>query len=101
MSRLIKVNTDDLLDAALRYERLTFSMEDISDTIRVICMDLDSMLSSGDLSERTYVINRKADVLAYRCRDFCAKLRFAASLYEDYDRRIKIEAGFINEDGGD
>ena len=100
MTRSIRVNTEDLWDAALRYERLTFSMEDIATALRSVHMDLDGAPSSSDLSERAGAINRKAEDLAYRLHNFCAKLRFAASLYEDYDRRVKIEAGYISEDGG-
>jgi len=87
MSRTIKVNTDDLWDAALRYERLAFTAEDIVAGINTI----RAQLISTDLIHGVDNISRKADDLVYRIHSLGGKLRFAASKYEDFHRRVILE----------
>ena len=89
MPRMIKVNTDDLWDAAARYERLTFSIEDIAAGLDIVRSDLEATSSGGDLMQTADSMIRRTDDLLYRLHELCAKIRFAATRYEDYDRRVK------------
>ena len=89
MPRIIRVNTEDLWDAALRYERLIFGIEDIAAGLDTVRSDLGEVSSSGDLLQIADSMSRRTGDLIYRTHELCAKLRFAASRYEDYDKRIK------------
>ena len=84
----INVNILDLYDAALRYERIAFVLEDTAADLTAIRAELNSMGDIG-MALRADLIHRKADDLAYRLRGLCAKLRFAAGHYEYYDRQVK------------
>jgi hypothetical protein len=89
MPRTIKINTDDLWDAALRYERLGFNVEDISTALRRVGSELREASSQHETTHNIDELLRKTDDLLYRLQDLCGKLRFAATRYEDYDRHIK------------
>ena len=64
MYRTIRVNTDDLIDAALRFERLAFVLEDIAgemSTVRANIKDVGAF--TMELAER---VGRKANDLVFR-----------------------------------
>ena len=86
MYRTIRVNTDDLFDAALRFERLAFVLEDIAaeiSTVRANMEDVDAFAT--DLADR---IGRKANDLVFRMQGASAVLKFASGRYKDTKQRM-------------
>ena len=90
MPRTIKVETENIWDAAERYERLAFYVEDIVDGLNAVRIDLSAASSGEGMQQRAGNMSRKAEELVYRLHNLCGKLRFAAVRYEDYDKRKKM-----------
>jgi len=99
IARTIRVNTEDLWNASKRYERLASDIEAMTDGLKTVRADLTGGCSRDDYLLRTDAINRKINGIAYRLRELGGKLVFAASRYEEYDRRLKQDAE--TDDGDD
>jgi|GEM_PF-4963607 len=99
MPRTIKVNTEDLFDAALRYDRLAAVMDDIAAEIESVIADLGDGPSGAVLTQAANDARRKAGGIAYELVDLSGKLRFAASRYEEYDRRTRQNRDFFVQNG--
>lgn len=95
MTRRISVDTDELRDAALRFERLVFFMEDIAAELNDVYRELDAASIRLDLLRRAVTLCREADGLIYRLHDMCGKLVFAASIYEKLDWRMRYPAAIL------
>lgn len=89
MARTIRVNTDDLWDASKRLERLAGDIDDVSADMETARSDLAGAYSRDEYLLRADAISRKSNGIAYIIRELSGKLTFAASRYEEYDRRIK------------
>ena len=92
IARTVRVNTEDLWDAAKRYDRLAGDIEDMVAELEAVRAELALAYSRDDHLLRTDDITRKTSGIAYRLRSLSGKLMFAASRYEEYDRRIRQSA---------
>ena len=96
MNRTIRVNTDDLFDAALRFERLAFVLDDIvaeTDAIRADMEGADAYIVG--LADK---INRKAGDLVVRMQGASAVLKFASGRYEEVKQRMDNILSHIGEE---
>lgn len=87
--RTIKVQTEELRDAALRYERLALSLGDTAEALDMLYADLNVMVAREDILRKASALCRKADGLVYRTQDLGGRLHFAASCYEGYALRVR------------
>ncbi len=92
IARTIRVNTEDLWDAAKRFERLAADSEDVAAELGAVRANLTGAYSRDEYLERADDLTRKARGIAYNLREMGGKLVFAASRYEDYDRHIRQTA---------
>ena len=96
MHRTIRVNTDDLFDAALRFERLAFSMEDLAAEIGMVRADIEGV--DTYLMDMANKIERKANDLVFRTQGASAVLKFASGRYEDAYSRAFSSFTHIDEE---
>jgi len=99
--RTIVVRTEDLWDAAKRYERLANGIEDVSSELHAASTSLFGAYSRDDFTARAGTLNRKSGSIAYRLRDLGGKLMFAANRYEEADRRIRQSASETEQESAD
>ena len=92
IARTIRVNTEELWDAAKRYERLAANIEDYTAELDAARANLVLAYSRDDYLLRLDAARRKAGGIAYRLRDLGGKLMFAANRYDEFDRRMKEKA---------
>ena len=91
------MNTEELWDAVKRYERLAADIEDCASELDAARTDLVGAYSRDDFLLRIDAAKRKTSGIAYRLRDLGGKLMYAANRYEEYDRRVKQDAGGEND----
>jgi uncharacterized protein YukE len=101
IARTIRVNTEDLWSASKRYERLANEVEDVSSEMENVRTDLTGAYSRDEFMLRADAISRKSNGIAYSLRDLGGKLIFAASRYDEYDRRVRQGAESVSDDDWD
>lgn len=85
----VRVNTDFLFDAAIRFERLALSAEDIAADVYAVMAEIkDVDVHVESMADR---LRRKADDLVFRMHNASAVLKFAAGRYEDFSQRMKYD----------
>ena len=95
MSRTIRVNTDDLFDAALRFERLALSLEDLAADIGAVRADIEG--TDAYLMDMADKISRTISDLVSRTQAASAVLKLASGRYEDAYRRAYSDFTHIDE----
>ena len=93
MAGTIRVDTEELWEAARRYERLAADMEESAVELGAVHGGLDAAYSRDDFLMRLETIRLKTSGIAGSLRGLGGKLRFAANHYEEFDRDMKKRAG--------